>query len=178
MSENLKTTGNTTTLEKFQRLHTIKGFLEEGKKAKDIAEETGLSLTVVRKNINYLEQLNVADLTSKEVAEKRSELYIELLEAATKAKELFNKHKDSEKVVNANYAFNSWMKTIELRAKLYGLDAIKSEGVVINQQFNQKGAVAIEDKISSDAGERLAKIIKREHESKVQSKYEESQLDE
>jgi len=87
---------NLSTIDKFKRLHYIKEAIDEGKTDIQIAEELGISLRAIQRNRKYLKDLVVADLTNKEIAEKREELYLELLEATTEIRGLFDFYKDPQ----------------------------------------------------------------------------------
>jgi hypothetical protein len=156
--------GNITAEDRFRRLHEIKNLLEEGKTDTEISADLGLSVQTIRRNKKYLENLSTADLTSSEIAEKRSELYIELLEAAAEAKDLFVKFKKEKGgELNARRFFTAWLETIQMRAKLFGLDNIKVESYtqVNNLHYNPP------EKINAEIGDRIAKMIKAAHEDKV-----------
>ena len=157
--------GNITTVDRFNRLFQIKAFVEEGKTENQIAEELGMSLPSVKRNIKYLDDLAVADLTSKEVGEKREEFYIELVEATEEAKKLFEKYRDDNDSVAAKRFFSSWLESIQLRMKMYGLDSLKVESYTQINQLNQYSDIP--DKIDMEAGIRLADMIKRKHEQKL-----------
>lgn len=85
--------GNISGIDKLKRLHHIKEAIDEGKTDIQIAEELGISLRSIQRNRKYLKDLAVADLTNKEIAEKREELYLELLEATTEIRGLFDFYK-------------------------------------------------------------------------------------
>ena len=146
-----------------------------GKTDTEIADTTGMSLTAVKRNLVYLEDLYVADLTSDEIAKRRGELYSELTEAMLEARLLFDYYKqDKNEAVNIARFFSKWMQTVDMRAKLFGLD--KPENIVqINQQFNDTNTGAanyVHDKIPSNIGERISKMLKDDHERKIKQKYE------
>ena len=82
-----------TNKEKVRRLHEISKLLEKNKTDSEIADELGMSIMAVKRNITYLEDLKKADITPEETAEKRSELYLKLLDAEAEAKKLFDMYK-------------------------------------------------------------------------------------
>ena len=92
--------GNINTTERLQRLYAMRSMVDDGKSNKEICDELGMSLPTVIRSRKYLEELSVADLTSKEIGEKRQELYLELCEATLEAKTLFEKYRDSEKATS------------------------------------------------------------------------------
>ena len=157
--------GNITTVDRFNRLFQIKALVDEGKTDNQISEELGMSLPSVKRNIKYLDDLAVADLTSKEVGEKRGEIYVELVEATEEAKKLFEKYREENDSVAAKRFFSSWLESIQLRMKLYGLDSLKVESYTQINQLNQYSDIS--DKIDMEAGVRLADMIKRKHEQKL-----------
>ncbi len=162
--------GNISQLERFQRLHKIKELVDAGKSQSEISTELGIPLKTIQRNVKYLDDLNVADLTSKEVAEKRSELYLELIEATEEAKDMFIRYKDNDNPIAARKFFMSWLEAIEMRAKLYGLDSIKVGSLTqINNQFNSPAP----DVVDIDTGRKIAKMIIDKHESKLRDEFKE-----
>ena len=157
--------GNITTVDRFNRLFNIKALVEEGKTDNQISEELGMSIPAVKRSMKYLEDLAVADLTSREVGEKRGEIYVELVEATDEAKKLFEYYRDNNDSVAAKRFFSSWLESIQLRMKLYGLDSLKVEAYTQINQLNQYADIP--DKIDMVAGARLADMIKRKHEQKL-----------
>lgn len=160
--------GNISAHERFQRLHEIKKLVEDGKTDHEIAEGIGMSLTAVKRNKKYLEDLAVADLTSEEIGEKRSELYLELTQAADEAQTLFERYRDEDKSGKANTWMIRWLDTIELRSKLYGLDNIKTGPLV---QVNNLTQIQEPERISSEVADRIAKGLKDAHDRRLKSEY-------
>lgn len=157
--------GTVTALEKTQRLVKIKELLEDGKTSNDIVKELGMTKRAVDRNIKVLENLSVSDLTTEQIAEKRKELYVELLEAAAEAREQFDKYKNIlGSAVDAKRFFSAWLDTITARQKLYGLDSIKMESLT---QVNINQYTQPVDKVSSKAAERISKLLKDSHEQKI-----------
>ena len=161
---------NVTTVDKVRRLEKIQELVEEGKTQKKIAEITGIPLVTVQRNVKYLENLRTSDLTTKEIAEKRSELYIELLDATKEAKELFDKYKTAEDALNTRRFFSAWLEAINARAKLYGLDNIKTDSII---QINQQNNYVQEETVDAATGEKIANALKSAHERSVRSRLEE-----
>ena len=79
--------------ERARRLVVIKQLQDDGKTDYAISEEIGLPLPTVKNAIKYLALLGRSDLTPEVLAEKRSELYVELVEATAEARALFEKYK-------------------------------------------------------------------------------------
>jgi len=79
--------------EKVRRLHAISELINEEKTDHEIATKLGLPITTVKRNILWLEELRKADITPKETAEKRSEIYLGLIDAVAEAKKLFDMYK-------------------------------------------------------------------------------------
>jgi len=156
--------GNLTTEERFRRLHEIRELVEEGLTDYEISEKTGIALASIKRNKKYLEDLAVADLTSKEISEKRGELYMELLEATLEAKKMFEKYRDAGKATFAKSFFSSWIEALDMRAKLYGLNNIKMDSFT---QINTVNYQHEPDKIDYVAGEKLADMLKKSHERKL-----------
>jgi len=159
------TIGNITTVERVTRLNTIQELLNEGKSPNEIAEEIGMDVRAVKRNIKYLEEISVADITPEDRGKRRAELYAELVEASDEAKEMFHHYKTEDKAMSAKSFFTSWLETISLRMKLFGLDNQKPDSVNLTQINNSFGPEP--DKISMRAGEKIANLIKLEHEKRV-----------
>lgn len=124
-----------------------------------------MALTTVRRNLKYIDDLSTSDLTASQVSAKRAELYLELVEAAKEAQELFHNNK-VEKPQTANTFFIRWLDSIKLRMQLYGLDNVKIDSFTqVNQQFNNYTP----EKIDAVAGRKLADIIKKKHEDKLKA---------
>ena len=197
--------------EKQRRLAVISDLLKEDKTDYAIAKETGMSLMAVKRNITYLKDLSKADLTPEDLAEKRSEIYVELIEATEEAKKLFEYHKkpfkcptcDGTGIIEVVVAYTEkgvvynvgdrkvckvckglglihnakdaerflrvWVEVIDRKASIFGLDKVKGDSLVINQQFNTGNLPT--DKISGKTAEAMNKIAKsiiKEHEDSVQ----------
>lgn len=148
-------------VDRFKRLKAIQELIDQGKNEKEIGVELGLDVRSVRKNIKYIKDLELAEITSKEIGEKRSELYLELIEAADEAKQMFEDYKSKPKV--ARGYFISWMDTVKLRMQLYGLDNIKQDPTLI--QINSMTHEP--DMVDIKVGKKLADMIKKNHEQKA-----------
>lgn len=156
--------GNITTVEKIQRLSSIKEMIEDEKSDSQISKETGMNLASVKRNRKYLEELSVSDITTEERAERRSELYIELVDASKEAQELFEKYKNDDKATSAKMFFSSWLETIQLRMKLYGLEIHKADSftqIQINNRYVEPDVINMRD------GIKMASMIKKSHEKKL-----------
>ena len=154
--------GTVSVVDRHKRLTAIKDLADDGKTDAEIAEELGISLTTVKRNKKYLKELSLSDLTPDKVAEKRAEIEIELIEAIGAAKEQFENHKDSYKV--ARSWFLSWMDAVKLKMQLYGLDSVKFESFT---QINTLNQYVEPDTIDVTTGDRIAKLIKKTHENKL-----------
>jgi len=152
--------GNISNKERFKRLSDVKQLLDEDKSVDEIVDETGYSLTIVKKTIKYLDDLSTIDLNPEEIGNKREELYLELLEATEEAKSLFEKYKDANKAVNAKMFFSAWLEAINMRAKLYGLDRTPSQPTANYTQNN----FYEKEKIDPIAGSKIADLLKKNHE--------------
>lgn len=77
---------------------------------------------------------------------------------------------------DANRFLITWAEILERKAKLFGLDNIKSENIINFNQFNSNQYVSDPMKISGDArkqADSLIKIIKENHEKNVRERNEE-----
>ena len=196
--------GRISDVERAQRLHAIDLYNQDGLTDYEITQKMGVSINVVKRLQSYLQNLQKAEISPKELAEKRSELYLELTEASGEAKKLFDEYKiptpcpgckgigvskaynkkteieyeiacricggmgSLHRAMEANKFFQSWIDTIEKKAKLYGLDNQKGDSVL--QQFNFGGKYVPDIKIagkSRELSERLAIKLKEDHENRV-----------
>ena len=157
---------NITAVERTQRLLEVKDLLEQGiTKPAKISEKLGLSLDAVRRNIRYLDDLAISELDPVQMAEKRKELYVELIDAASEAREMFDKYKLlKDGGVNAKRFFDSWMETIKIRQSLFGLDSVKVDSLTQINTVNQYTPI---DKIDYTIGDKIAKALKSSHEDKL-----------
>jgi hypothetical protein len=155
--------GNVSTVDRMKRLLEIKSMIEEGKNENEILQATGMSRMAYYRNKKYIEELSIAQVDATEIADKRSELYLEAVEAAVEAREMFEKTKGISKNSNARMWFISWLETINLRMKLYGLDSIKVDSLT---QINNNIQVIEPDKVNAVDGDRIAAIIKKAHEER------------
>lgn len=166
--------GAPRTVEKFQRLEKIKELVDEGKDETFIANELNIPVITIRRNMKYLEDLELSDIASKDRSEKRAELYLELLNAATQAQELFATAKNLDKHSAARSAFSSWMETVQLRMRLYGLENFKFESYTqINNQVNQ---YTEKERVPKAIGEKIANMLKSAHEESVGIKENDTEI--
>ena len=154
--------GTVSIVDRHKRLTAIKELSDDGKSNAEIAEELGISLTTVKRNKKYLEELSLSDLTPDKIAEKRAEVELELIEAIAAAKEQFENHKESYKV--ARSWFLSWMDAVKLKMQLYGLDSVKFESFT---QINTLNQYVEPDTIDVATGDKIAKLLKRTHENRI-----------
>ena len=71
---------------------------------------------------------------------------------------------------DAKKFYDAWMDAIDRRMRLYGLDNVKGGDVIINPQTNN--LYVPQDKVDSVTAGKLSKIIKGNHEQRIQEKYE------
>ena len=90
---------NVTQVERIKTVLAIKDLKDEGKTDTQIADDLGLNITTIKRHIKYIDELKTSDLTGKEIAAKRQELYLDLCEAELEAKKLFDLYK-TPKVCN------------------------------------------------------------------------------
>lgn len=155
--------GNISVVERHQRLNAIKELVEEGYTDGKIADKLGIAISTVKRNRKYLEELKTADLTPQQVAEKRAELELELIEATEKAKTMFESSKNSSNYRKARTWFMSWMEAVKLRMQLYGLDSVKVESFT---QINTLNQYVEPDTVDMETGEKIARLLKKSHEKK------------
>jgi len=155
--------GNVNTTERVMRMKDIKRLKSEGLSNTKIADELGMSLSTVKRNVKHLEEISIADLSPEDIGAKRTELELEYVEIAANAKEQFEEWKDEKPSVARSF-LTSWATVTELRAKLFGLD---SQGKI--DTFNQLNLnqYDVPDKIDSKTGEKLADAIKKKHEERL-----------
>ncbi len=157
-----------TTVDKVVRLSKIQELVDDGKDETEIAKELDIPITTVRKNMKLLDEISLVDLSPVEKGKRRSELYIELQEAADEAKDLFRTNSKDNKPQAARAYFKSWLETIEIRMRLFGLEVTNNK-VSNLTQINQYMNPVQPDRISREAGDRIAALLKKEHEEKVKS---------
>uniref|UniRef100_A0A6H1ZSU6 Uncharacterized protein n=1 Tax=viral metagenome TaxID=1070528 RepID=A0A6H1ZSU6_9ZZZZ len=155
--------GTVSLVERYQRLHQIKDLLDEGKEPQDIANELEIPVITVKRNIKYLSELNISDLTPEKIGAKRAEIELELIGAAEEAKKLFDDAKLEIDSITTRRFFVSWLEAIKLRMQLYGLDNYKIENLTQINQFNQYREP---DRISSSIKEKIANAIIDGHENR------------
>lgn len=187
--------GNVSDEERLKRLPLIDKMNKEGKTNSEIADKLGIALSTVQRNQKYLEKLKKADLLSEDIAEKRGEQYLELLEALAEVKKQFFEYsqffecpickglgllenEENGRIIckscggfgkisrplDANRFHKEWLDTIEKMMKLYGLDNVKSDGLVINQQYNFAEA---NETLPAKVVEKIESAIIEDHEKRV-----------
>jgi len=164
--------GRIKTVERILRLKEIKKLKDEGKSNNDVSKELGISIATVQRNVKHLEDISVADLTPEDLSSKRAELDLDLQEIQEKAKEQFEiyaakdttpEEKKSASPSVARSFMLTWQAAIEMRAKLFGLDSVKADGITFNQQNNYQ----VPDKVSSSAAKKIGDALKQEHYGKL-----------
>ena len=168
-------TGNVSIEDRYTRLYEIKRLLDEGRTKTEIANELGMDPRTVLRNMRYLESISQSLITPEELAERRQEIYMELIEATDKVKNLFDKCAGDQKLYGkASMFFNQWIEVLKARAELFGLNDTKPTNMI---QINNNNAPeeGTSQKIDIKAGKELAKLIKNQHEEKVRQRYEENE---
>ena len=183
--------------DKLKRLHKVKELVDEEKTDTEIASALGMSLRAVQRNRSYLKDLAIADLTNKEIAQKREELYLELLEATEEVKVMFDFYKVPRKCPICNGT--GLLETDEAESKnkacslCHGkmvihfpkdakrffdawIEAIEMRAKLYGLdtmkvdsliQLNQFNQYQSPDKVDSVSGNALAKLLKEQHEKKL-----------
>jgi hypothetical protein len=155
--------GNITQIDRNKRMADIQRLLGDGKSANEISREMDIPLPTVQRNITYVEDLAVTDLTPEVQAEKRQEIYTELLEISAKAKAAFDKYID-DKPGTAKQFLSSWMTALDKRANLFGLSQNNYE---IQTQVNTLNVAPVTDVISQEDADRISKALIAKHENTV-----------
>lgn len=153
--------------ERFERLELIKEKLEEGLNQSEIAEELGIPPATISRNVRYLKNLTNADLKPADIADKRADIWLKLEKIITDTKEDYATFRGAKKPKLARECLITQISAIKLQAMIYGLIQ-KSDGVQVNQQFNNKPL----DRIDPDVGKRIAKELIKRHESRVRKENE------
>lgn len=83
-----------TNEERARRLGEIKKLQDDGQTDYAISEKLGLPIQTVKREVKYLDILSKGDISPEELAGKRSELYLELVDATEEAKKLFDLYKN------------------------------------------------------------------------------------
>jgi len=161
-----------SVVDQIKRLKQIQELKNEGKNGKEIAEILGISEPVVSNNLSYLRDLQIADLTSQDIAGKRAELFLQLSEVENEVKTQYEQFKDVKAYSNDARAYlRLWKDVIEAKARMFGVDVIKTEGIVINQQINTNTVREVE-KMSLTVRDKIAKAIVDNHETEIRQKFE------
>ena len=156
--------GNITQAERQQRMMSIKSLLDDGKTKTEIAEEMGMPIQTVKSNIKYLEDLMVADLKPEQIAEKRQEIYTELIELTIEARDQFMDLKSTDPKAARSF-WSAWKSAIDDRAELFGLKNFDNGPQV---QFNTQNNISnVPDILPAAAQEKLSKMIIEHHEKKL-----------
>ena len=191
-----------TDVEKVKRLYAIDELNEEGKTDHEIAGELGLPITTIKRNQKYLEELKRADLTDKEISEKRAELYLKYLEAETEAKKLFDMYKHpvkcivckgkgeivrkgkAEPVVCKNCRGIGFLhKTLDVdRFHRRWTETITQMAKLYGLDNVRQGVMINQqfnsmnaiDKVDWETGEKISQAIIASHEKKTRERYEDS----
>lgn len=153
--------GNVSTVERVVRMKAIQRLTNEGLTPNQIAEELGMGVQTVQRNIKYLEELSVSDLTPEDRAKKRAEIELEYKEIAEAAKEMFDFWREEKPSVARSF-LTSWKDAFVEIAKIYGLESIKVDSL---NQFNIN-QYEVPDKIDAKSGAILAEAIKKQHYEK------------
>lgn len=88
--------GRLTDVERYRRYNQIEELRDQGKSELDISKELGIDIRQVHNGLKWLETLEVANITNKELAEKRKEIYQKLVDAFVEAVEMYEKLKVAE----------------------------------------------------------------------------------
>lgn len=193
--------GNISQVERIKKMTQIRDLADQGLSNTAIAEKVGMEIQSIKRMKIYIDELAISELSSKEISNKRAELYIEVTEAAIEARSLFDKFKEWIKcgvckgkgeirikggtracpqckglggyirTGEAKKFFDAWMDSIDRRMRLYGLDNIKGGDIILNQQVNANQYMP-PDKINVSTAAKISDILKGNHEATIQDKYE------
>ncbi|MFX1512613.1 MAG: winged helix-turn-helix transcriptional regulator [Promethearchaeota archaeon] len=157
--------GNISTVERIERLKEIKRLKEEeGLSNRKIAEELGMATDTVNRNVKYLENLSVADLSPEDRSKKRMEIELEFKAIAEAARDQFEEWKELKPTVARSYLM-SWQSAWSEIAKIYGLDNQKVDNFT---QINNLNNYEVPDKVDPISAKKIAEAIKKSHEESVQ----------
>uniref|UniRef100_A0A6M3KY74 Putative chaperone n=1 Tax=viral metagenome TaxID=1070528 RepID=A0A6M3KY74_9ZZZZ len=183
--------GNTSAIDKAIFVNRISELLDEGKTDSQIAEILNTSIMVIKRNKVLVDKLKQANLSLEEIAEKRSEIYLDLRLTLAKITSLADKYstpatckicdglgeKDNKKCNNckgegvldragkAEKFYKLILETEDRLMKLYGLDNVKADSTVINQQFNVN---TVPETVPSAVADRVSAAYKAAYAKKVQ----------
>lgn len=143
----------------------IQHLLDEGKKPTEISKIMDIPIQTVQRNIKYVKDLAVTDLTPEVIAEKRKEIYTELLDVTMKAREAFDKYID-DKPSTAKGFLSSWMTALDKRASLFGLN---NNGPEVQTQVNNLNVVPAQPQqiVTPSDANRIAKALIKKHEQNL-----------
>lgn len=159
--------------DKVERILAVQELVEQGKKPYAISKELGIEIEGVYRNIKYAEELAVVNLTSKEISEKRRELYLEAYDMASKAKKAFESALEEGQSIAAKRYFDAWLDATKLRSKLYGtIIENPNQYIQINLEQNKEAENDVPSILSKEVRKELSEKIKQEHEAKMRKTYE------
>lgn len=169
-----------SVVDQIKRLKEIQDLVNQGLSVQEIAQKLNISEPVTHNNIKYLKDLQIADLTSADIADKRAELYMSLSEIEFETKNQYELYKDVKSSAgDARSYLRLWKEIIEAKAKMFGVDQIKTEGIIINQQINAGGNNGNYEKerVPKDIKDKLAKALIDQHEAEIKKKYDSEDQD-
>ena len=151
--------GNISAVERMHRITKVKELHDEGKTIQQIADDTGMALTTVKRNLRYAKEIGTGDLVPADINEKRAEIELEIMRAIDEAYSMFEKYKDEkdDRWTIARGWHRTWTENLNLWMKLYGLDSVKIESLsLINNQHNY---IEPEHGLSREAIDKIADAI-------------------
>jgi hypothetical protein len=166
-----------TQVERMHRLIQMKDMVEDGLEPSEMATKLGCDINTVKRNMKFLDDLKIAELTGKEIAEKRQEIYLELMEASSQAKKKFEEAMNEDKSsLDIKRYFDSWLAALQMRAKLFGVIIEKPEQYIQINNLQGDYNPIHEIPIPGEIRRKLSEALKESHESKMIQDYNEERV--
>jgi len=166
-----------TQVERMHRLIQMKDMVEDGLEPSEMATKLGCDINTVKRNLKFLDDLKIADLTGKEIAEKRQEIYLELMEASSKAKKKFEEAMEEDRSsLDIKRYFDSWLVALQMRAKLFGVMIEKPEQYIQINNMQSDYNPIYDVPIPGEVRRKLSEALKDAHESRMAQGYNDEGL--
>ena len=153
---------NLKELARVQRLQKVRDMLDRDCTEEEISQNLDISVRTVQRLKRDLRALQTSDLTPVEVASKRAEVYLDLTETISEAKERYLECVENNDLKYAKLFLEMWSKIIMDKAKLYGLDKVSpNTAIQINTVTNNTPR---HQQVDSLIGMEISEDIKLAHE--------------